>query len=820
MLISFSLFHRARLVPVVAVLVLGTTAASAAGQTKTQPAQAPDARAVMDQYCVTCHNGRTRAGGLTLEGVDPAKAAEQTEIFEKVVRKLRAGVMPPQGARRPEPAVTEALVRSIERRIDRVAAANPNPGRTEALHRLNRTEYRNAVRDVLGLDVDITQLLPADDASYGFDNIAGVLKLNQSNMERYLTAAMRVSRAAVGTPPSSPAVSIFPVPVDQPQYDRVEGLPFGTRGGTLITYQFPSDGEYEITITLNCTTEGDLECNGSMGFAQAHELQAMVDNTVIKTWTLKPKAINLTFPNNDTSEGPVDKDERWKVRLPVTAGKHTVGVTFVQGPDVEFVRAGYRKRFERPYRYYADTVFITMPFVDKVQIAGPFQIAGSGDTPSRRTVFTCRPATAAEEQPCAHTILSKVARRAYRRPVTPADLAELMTFYAEGHKEGGFEHGVEIAIRRMLMSSNFLFRRESEPATARAGASYRIPDLELASRLSFFLWSTVPDDALLQDAVAGRLSRPRVLERQVRRMIADPKASALVENFFGQWLRLRHVESHRPSEFLFPDFDGGLRKAFRTETELFVDHIIREDRSTLELLEADYTFVNERLARHYGIPNVQGIRFRKVTYPDDRRRGVLGQGSVLMLTSHAARTSPVMRGKWVLENILAVAPPAPPPDVPQLPEEEAGSRKTQTMREKMATHRKNPVCASCHSMIDPAGFALENFDPVGRWRDVDDSFKSLDTAGALPDGTAFTTLADFRGALKAQRARFMTNFTEKFLIYALGRGTEAYDQPTIRKIVAGAATSNYRFSSIVMGIVTSAPFQMRRAGAAAVTARR
>ncbi|MGE3340255.1 MAG: DUF1592 domain-containing protein [Alphaproteobacteria bacterium] len=801
-------------------MALTSAAGPAAGRVAAAPVAAIDARAVMTQYCVTCHNQKSKTGGLALDDLDPAKAPEHAEVFEKVVRKIRAGVMPPSGARRPEPAVLTALAAAIESSIDQAAAKHPNPGRTEALHRLNRTEYRNAVRDVLGLEVDVAQLLPADDASYGFDNIAGVLKLNQSNMERYLTAAMRVSRAAVGTLPSSPAVSIFPVPVDQPQYDRVEGLPFGTRGGTLINYQFPSDGEYEITITLNCTTEGDLECNGSMGWSQQHELQALVDNAVVQTWTLKPKAINLTFPNNDTSEGPVDKDERWKVRIPVTAGRHTVGVTFVQGPDVEFVRAGYRKRFERPYRYYADTVFIAMPFVDKVQIAGPFQIAGAGDTPSRRAVFTCRPATAAGETACATQILSRLARRAYRRPVTPADVTDLLAFYDAGRKEGGFEHGIEIAIRRMLVSTSFLFRRESDPATVTAGAAYRISDLELASRLSFFLWSTVPDDQLLDAAAGGRLSRPAVLRQQVRRMLADPKASALVENFFGQWLRLRHVESHRPSEFLFPDFDGSLRVAFRRETEAFVDYIIRQDRSALDLLEADYTFVNERLARHYGIPNVQGVHFRKVTYPDDRRRGILGHGSVLMLTSHAARTSPVMRGKWVLENILAVAPPPPPPDVPQLPEEEAGSRKTQTMREKMATHRRNPVCASCHSMIDPAGFALENFDPVARWRDVDDSFKPLDTTGVLPDGTSFRTLGDFRAALKGQRGRFLTNVTEKLLIYALGRGTEAYDQPTIRKIVAEAASSDYRFSSLVMGIVTSVPFQMRRAEAAPAMARR
>ena len=739
---------------------------------------------------------------------------QSAEVWERVIQKLRSKMMPPVGLPRPDAAAQEAFVTYLEHEIDRAAASDPNPGRTETLHRLNRAEYQNAVRDVLGFEIDVTDLLPPDDASYGFDNIAGVLKLNQSNLERYLTAAMRVSRGAVGSEPAVPASVTFPVAPDLPQYERIEGLPFGTRGGTLVPYYFPRDGEYEIEITLMCTTEVDLECNGALGFSRPHELQVLVDGALVESWVLPPKSVNLTYPNNDTVDGPVDKDQRWTVRLPVTAGHHHVGVTFVDGPDVEYVRTGYRRRFERPYRYYADTMFISVPFVDRVQIAGPFESGGhfglAGNTPSRRTIFTCSTAADAEA-PCARQILSELATRAYRRPATEKDVAELLAFYEQGSEEGGFEHGIETAIQRMLVSTNFLFRIEREPADARPGENYLVGDLALASRLSFFLWSSVPDADLLEAALDGSLQRPNALRRQVQRMLADPKADALVDNFFTQWLSLRHVDQLRPSESLFPNFDASLRSALRRETELFAEHIIREDRSVLELLTADYTFVNERLAKHYDIPNVQGIGFRRVEYPDDRRRGLLGHGSILTLTSHAIRTSPVLRGKWVLENVLATPPPPPPPNVPQLEEEEIGSRKTQTMREKMAAHRANPTCAACHSLIDPAGFALENFDPTGQWRDRDQRFAPLDTTGALPDGSTFSNLVEFREALMRDPERFVGSFTEKLLTYALGRGVEYYDQPAIRRIVVEAAADDYRFSSVVMGIVQSLPFKSRRA---------
>ena len=676
------------------------------------------------------------------------------------------------------------------------------------------------MRDILAVDLDVKQLLPADDASYGFDNMAGVLKLNQSNMERYLSAAMRISRAAVGGAPSAPLSTTFPVPVDQPQYERIDGLPFGTRGGTLVRYDFPRDGEYEIKASLTCTTEVDLECNGALGFSETHVLQILVDGELLRSFTLTPKAVNLGNPNEATSESDANKEERWTAKVAVKAGVHDVGVTFVKGAGVEYVRAGYRKRFERPFRYYSDTQFIAVPFVDKVQIAGPFGPAGkelgsTGDTPSRRRIFVCKPAGKADETACAQRILGRLARHAYRRPATQADVAELMTFYTQGSAEGGFEDGIEMAIRRMLVSTKFLFRLERDPATAQPGTNYRISDLELASRLSFFLWSSVPDEPLLTAAASGQLRQPAVLRKQVLRMLADERSSALVENFFSQWLKLRQVEQLRPSEALFPDFDASLRRALRQETELFVSYIVRQDKSVLDMLTADYTFINDRLARHYGIPNVGGSDFRKVTYPDDRRRGLLGQASVLTLTSHAIRTSPVFRGKWILENVLATPPPPPPANVPPLQEEDAGSKKSATMREKMAAHRANPVCSACHSMIDPAGFALENFDPTGKWRDHDGGFKALDTTGVLPDGTKFSGLKDFRAALLTRSDRFVTNFAEKLLTYGLGRGLEVSDQPAIRKITRDAKTSDYRFSSVVMGIVTSQPFQMRRVGEAA-----
>ena len=794
----------------------GQTGAAAAAQLSPQ-------RALLNQYCVGCHNGRMKAGGLELDTVDITKVGEHAEMFERVVKKLRGGMMPPVGRPRPDQAAYDGFISWLETQLDAAAAKSPNAGRTESLHRLNRAEYKNAVRDLLAVNADVTELLPADDSSYGFDNIAGVLKVNQSLLERYLTAARKISRVAVGSPLPKPTSTTYPVSPLYSQEQRVEGLPFGTRGGTLITHQFQQTGEYEIKVELLCPTENDTKCDAAGGFSENHEMEVSVDGERVKLFTIEARG-------QETGWNP-EWDQRFKVRVPVQGGPRDVVVTFLQKANSEVVTDGYRKRFQRQFRYYADASPQTMPWVDKVFISGPFSQNGPGDTPSREKIFTCRPAKPAEEDACAKTILTTLARRAYRRPVTAKDVDSLLVSYRQGKTEGGFEVGIEAALRRLLVSPNFLLRIERDPESLAAPATrasavpaaslvksaapvvapvnYRISDLELASRLSFFLWSSIPDDALLAVAAEGKLRDPKVLEQQVRRMLADPKSEALVQNFAGQWLELRNLQAVSPSEYVLPDWDDRLRTDLRKETELFFGSIIREDRSVIDLLTADYTFLNERLATHYGIPNVKGVTFRKVTYPDDKRRGLFGQGSILTTTSHAIRTSPVFRGKWVMTNILGTPPPAPPANVPPLPEKQGGDA-PKTMRERMAAHRGNPVCASCHSMIDPLGFALENFDPIGRWRDVDDGFNKIDSSGTLPDGTKFTDLNSFRQTLLAKPDRFARTMIEKMMVYSLGRGLEYYDMPAARAVSKNAAAGNFRFSAVVMGIVNSAPFQMRR----------
>ena len=770
-------------------------------------ASAEAQRALLDQYCVTCHNARLQTGGLALEGLNVGRAADQPELWEKVVRKLRGGVMPPIGRPRPEKAAYDGLAVWLETELDRGAAANPNPGRRDTFHRLNRAEYGNAVRELLALDVDVTSLLPADDASYGFDNMAGVLRLSQSVMERYLSAADTISRSAVA-PAATPVAETFRLSLERSQYDRADGMPFGTRGGALLHYKFPRDGEYRIKVLLVCTTETDITCDGSKGHSEPHQLEITLDGERVQLFTLEPAVTNYR-----ASDAGVTESYGFEVRVPVTGGPHDVGVGFLKTfGSVGLVRNGYRKRFERPYRFNADVMGILMPFVETVSITGPFNATGPGDTPSRRAVFTCRPTAAADEEGCARTILSGLAKRAYRRPPTESEVEELLVFYREGEAEGGFEQGVQMAIRRMLISLNFLFRIEADPVDAAAGTAYRLNDYELASRLSFFLWSSIPDDELLDAAARGALQDPVELERQVRRMLADDRSSAFVENFAGQWLRLRNLDAVRPYEALFPDFDTDLPLAMRRETELFFQSIVREDRSVLELLTADYTFVNGRLARHYGLPHVRGNEFQRVTFSDDRRRGLLGHASILTVTSPATRTSPVQRGKWILENILGTPPPPPPPSVPTLPEPALGSKlETLSIRERMAAHRENPVCAGCHAVIDPMGFALENFNWVGQWRSLDESFEPVDASGVFPDGRQFGNLSEFRAAIVSNPERFISTLTEKLLTYAIGRGVEYYDMPAVRKIGRNAAEHGYGFGSVILGIVTSDPFQMRRA---------
>ena len=781
-----------------ALLVAGfaaaVIAAPAAGQ---QAADGVDGQALVDRYCVTCHNDRLETGGFSFDPLDAADVAAHPEAWEKVVRKLRAGAMPPRPRPRPDQEAYDGFRTWLEGELDAAAAASLDPGRTETFHRLSRTEYRNAVRDLLALDVDVQDLLPADDTSYGFDNIAGVLGVSPTLMERYLSAARKISRLAVASPVPSPTAETFRIASDLGQDRRMDRLPFGTRGGMVVDYNFPEDAEYVFEVL----PDGPLRI-------EPHDLEVTIDGERIALLTVG-KA-----PDPDDPRGLYTPQiETLEVRTPVTAGPHAVGVAFLRKTSAE--PEGIRKLYLRPFTGEGsggDSRF--QPYVESLTIAGPYESSGARPvegTPSRDRIFTCRPgpgAGTAEEAACARGILSAIARRAYRRPVADDDVERLLTFYERGRAGGSFDTGVEMALRRLLVSPEFLFRVERDPEGVEAGESYRVSDLELASRLSFFLWSSIPDDELLDVAERRELSVPAVFEAQVERMLADPRSEALVGNFAGQWLTLRNAAAVQPDEDEFPDFGERLRQGFRRETELLFSSVLREDRSALDLLNADYTFVDERLARHYGIPNVRGSHFRRVALEDGARGGLLGHGSILTVTSYANRTSPVNRGKWVLENILGTPPPPPPPDVPDLETAEGGQ--ALSMREAMEQHRANPVCASCHRLMDPLGLALENFDAIGRWRDRSETRGAIDATGELPDGTPFDGPAGLRDALLRHPERFVTTVTERLMTYALGRGVEYYDAPAVRAIVRGAAEDGYRLSSLVKGVVRSAPFQMRR----------
>lgn len=752
--------------------------AQATGATPSTP------RTVLDRYCVSCHNDRLKTGGLTLAALDTANVASHAQTWEKVVRKLRAGLMPPAGAPRPDEATTEGLAAWFETELDRVAATRPDPGRTETFHRLNRAEYRNAVRDVLALDVDVDGLLPADTASHGFDNVAGGMKVSESLMERYLLAARQVSRMALGSPPGAPVAQTHKISPAIPQDAQLDGLPFGTRGGGVVQHAFPQDAEYTFRFELAYATAGA-------------DLELLIDGESVHHFAIARGQRAVDQDGNEINQ-------KLEVRLPVKAGRRDVAATFLGGSAP--IAEANRRPFSNPTVSRPQLAVLR-----SITVTGPFAATGAGDTPSRRRILSCRPGQADQGLACATKILSNLARHAYRRPVDGADLETLLIAYRSGAADGGFERGIERGVQQMLVSPEFLFRLELDPPKAPADGFYRISDLELASRLSFFLWSSVPDEELLSVATKGRLHEPSVLDAQVRRMLADRRSEAFTTNFAGQWLQLRNLTSTEPSEVLFPDFDDALKAGFRRETELFFDSVLRENRTVVDLLTANYTFVNDRVARHYGIPNVNGDHFRRVSLPDNRRRGLLGQGSILTITSHPTRTSPVFRGKWILENVLGTPPPPPPPNVPALPEKGGVyADRLPSMRERMSQHRANPVCAACHAMIDPLGFGLEQYDPVGRWREVDELYKPIDASGKLPDGTTFANANEMTAALVRKPSRFATALTEKLMTYALGRGLEPNDMPAVRAVVRGAAEQQYGLQSIVLGIVKSVPFQFRR----------
>ena len=812
-----------------------------------QPAPAAASATLLKQYCVTCHNERLKTGGFVIDPADVANVGSGADRWEKVVRKLRTQSMPPPGAPRPDAASYDRVATFLETELDRTEAARPHLGKLPLTHRLSRTEYRNAVRDLLALEslpreVSIDYLLPPDNISSGFDNIADLLFISPSNMERYLDAARKISRLAIGDPAMPVMVNIYRLDPEHPQDERVDELPFGTRGGIAVRSEFPVDGTYIVKVEV--------------GAANGHDLEVTVDGERVALRSLgsggpgapsvdappgqpDPSDPDPTPPSVDRpavqgrGAGPTDAagsagaagarggraGGRGRAAAPpplefplaLKAGPKLIGVAFVQrteARDEATLRPRMRSRG-------------TQPAINSVTISGPYKVTGTGDSPSRRRVFVCRPASAkgsgeagsssAEETACARRILSTLARRAYRRPANETDLRDLLPFYEQGRKQGSFDLGIQKALERLLVSPQFLFRIEREPANVATATAYRVSDLELASRLSFFIWSSIPDDELLDAASSGRLKDPKVLEQQVRRMLADPRSESLVTNFAAQWLYLRDISAKLPDEILFADFDETLRSAMQRETELFIASVFRENRSVLDLLRANYTFLNERLARHYGVPNIKGSYFRRVTFPEGSvRGGLLGQGSVLTITSYSTRTSPVLRGKWVLENLLSAAPPPPPPNVPSLNTEKAPG-KPLTLREAMIQHRASPACAGCHARMDPIGFAMENFDAVGRWRERDGE-QPIDATGTFPEGTKFDGIPGLKKELLRQPEQFVGTVAERLLMYAVGRNLQYYDAPTVRAAMREAAPADYTLASLVLGIVKSRPFQMREAG--------
>jgi len=768
-----------------------------------QASPAPDAaqvqanEALVKRYCATCHNEKLKTGGLTLENLDLSNVSAHAETLEKVIRKLGTGSMPPQGMPRPDKATLDGFVTWLEASLDRSASAKPNPGHA-TLHRLNRTEYGNAVKDILGLEIDEASLLPSDDESYGFDNIADVLKTSPALLERYMSASWNISRLAVGNQAIVADTTIYRARPDLSQDDYLEGFPLGTRGGVKFTHNFQLDGDYVFRIRMWRATTDIIR-----GLKYANEVELSIDGVRAGLVRIGGKTDEKASEENSGTSA-TELDQRLTLRVPVKAGPHDVVITFLKktaAQEDDILQPFLRSNVD-PVGYQGQTS------VDRVSVNGPLDARGISETPSRKKIFICRPPAGADDIPCAKKILANLARKSYRRPVTERDTEQLLTFFQKGKNEGKtFDAGIEAALQLILASPEFLFRFEPDPVNVAVDTPYKINDLELASRLSFFLWSTIPDEQLITIASAGRLKDPAVLEQQVKRMLLDPRARALTDNFAGQWLFLRNLRTMNPDFETFPDFDDNLRQAMRRETELFFESILREDRSVLDFMNANYTFVNERLARHYGMKGIYGEGFRRVTITDENRYGLLGQASILSVTSLPTRTSPVNRGKWILTNILGTPPPPPPPNVPAL-KTSAESGKPSSLRERMEAHRANPYCAGCHKIMDPLGFALENFDAVGQWRDTDEGAK-IDPSGMMYEGTKVSKPSDLRKMLASHPDVFLSVFTQKLMTYALGRGVEYYDMPTIRAILRESSKNNYKFSSILMGVIKSPPFQMK-----------
>jgi len=777
---------------------------------------AAQVQGMVSKYCITCHNDRTKSGQVSLQNLDAATPQAKAEIWERVIRKLRSESMPPAGLPRPDKNMYHAAVAQLENGIDAAATASPNPGRP-AIHRLNRAEYTNAIRDLLALEIDGRSMLPPDDQAYGFDNIADNLSVNPGLMDRYLSAARKIGRLAFGYAESDPATQIYKIPKFYMQDERgSEDLPFGTRGGLAVRHYFPQDGEYSFKVRLERNHSEVLR-----GMTDKSQLEIRVDRERVKLFTVGGLGKRpICYETNTCPQNPDnlnEADDGLEMRLSLKAGTHLIGVAFI---NEQRAKPEGPEQF-KPTVWQFDSRDLGNAMVFTVAIAGPYSGQVPTDTPSRRAILTCQPTGAQEEVACANKIISRLARRAFRRPVTKAEVDSLMAAYQAGRTKGTFELGVERALRSILVDPEFLFRIERTPANVKADTPYKIPDLELASRLSFFLWSSIPDEELIDVAAKGKLSEPAMLNQQIARMLRDAKAKAFTENFGGQWLLTRNVKLVTPNPDIFPTWDENLREAYQRETELFFASTITEDRSVLDLLSANYTFLNEQLANVYGIPGVYGSHFRRVTLPTDSPRGgLLGQGSVLLVTAYPDRTSPVLRGKWILENLLGTPPPSPPPPCP-LPAGQTGVcvpalteaatvGATATMRQRMEQHRANPQCAACHARMDPLGFALENFDAIGVWRSMEGN-TPIDASGQLPDGTKIGGPADLKRILLNRKDEFVGTLLEKVLTYALGRGTEYYDMPAIRQILNETEADNYRWSSIIGAIVKSTPFRMRMA---------